>query len=105
MKIRLIIAYILNLFDLAMTSHWVCKYGIDIEGNPVGRWLYQNHLAVPVKVFGIGALLLALYVAVRHRDKGLEKSFQWWDAASWMVLAVYAVLAIYHVVLIAAITT
>jgi len=103
-KIRLIIAYILNLFDLAMTSHWVSKYGIEIEGNPVGRWLYQNHLAVPVKVVGMGALLIALYATVKHRDKGLEKTFQWWDGVSWVVLAAYALLAIYHIILLAVIT-
>ena len=99
MTIRLIIAYLLNLFDLAMTTYWVNKYGIDIEVNPVGRWLYENHLAVPVKVFGIGLLFLILHNAVKHRDKGLEKSVQWWDLVSWVVLAVYGVLALYHIVL------
>ena len=59
-KIRLLIAYLLNLFDLAMTTHWVNKFGIDIEANPAGRWLYENHLAVPAKVFGIGVLFLIL---------------------------------------------
>lgn len=99
MTIRLLIAYLLNLFDLLCTNYWIKKFGLDIEANPVGRWLYQNHLAVPVKVFGIGALLLILHNAVKHRDKGLEKSFQWWDVASWAALGVYGVLAAYHIIL------
>lgn len=99
MTIRLIVAYLLNLFDLVMTTHWVNKYGADIEANPVGRWLYENHLAVPAKVFGIGLLFLVLHNAVKRRDKGLEKSVQWWDLASWVVLGVYGVLALYHIIL------
>lgn len=99
MKIRLIIAYLLNLFDLLCTSHWISKYGLDIEGNPIGKWLYQNHLAVPVKVFGLGILFVILYAAIKHRDKGLDNTTQWWDIASWLVLIAYALLAIYHVIL------
>lgn len=99
MTIRLTIAYLLNLFDLAMTSHWVKKYGIEIEANPIGRWLYQNHLAVPIKVFGIGILFLVLHNTVKHRDKGLEHSFQWWDITSWVVLGMYFILAIYHIII------
>ena len=69
MKIRLIITYLLNLFDLVMTTHWVNKFGIDIEANPIGRWLYQKHLAVPVKVFGVGVALLALYHALKSHPQ------------------------------------
>ena len=89
MKIRLIIAYLLNLFDLVMTSHWVNKFGIEIEANPIGRWLYQNHLAVPFKAFGFGALLIALYFGIKSNPK--------WGWTSWVVLAVYSILAIYHI--------
>ena len=101
---KLLIAYLLNLFDLAMTNHWVNKFGIEIEANPIGRWLYQNHLAVPIKVFGIGAIFLILHNAIKHRDKGLEHSTQWWDIASWVVLAVYSILSIYHIVIAIAVT-
>ena len=99
MTIRLIIAYLLNLFDLAMTTYWVNRYGIDAEANPVGRWLYENCLAVPVKALGVGLLFVILYNAVKCRDNGLERSFQWWDLASWVVLVVYGALALYHVAL------
>ena len=91
MKIRLIIAYLLNLFDLAMTSHWVNKLGVEIEGNPIGRWLFQNHLAVPIKVFGVGVALIALYWGIKKYPK--------WNWTSWVVLAVYGILAIYHIII------
>ena len=92
MKIRLIIAYLLNIFDLAMTSHWVNKFGIGIEGNPIGRWLYQHHLIVPYKVFGAGIALIALYWGIKKHPK--------WDWISWVILAVYGILAIYHIFIV-----
>lgn len=33
----LFITYLLNLFDLFMTTLWVRLYGIEAEANPVGR--------------------------------------------------------------------
>lgn len=33
----LILTYLLNLFDLFMTTLWVRLYGIEAEANPVGR--------------------------------------------------------------------
>lgn len=85
----LIIAYVLNIIDYLFTRHWVNLYGIDIEGNPIGRWLIENHLAVPVKVFGVGGLLIVLYHALKKHPK--------WNWTSWLLLAVYSVLAIYHI--------
>lgn len=98
--IPLIIAYVLNLFDLVMTNHWVRKFGVEIEGNPIGRWLYQSGIVYPVKIVGVGVLLWLLYKAVKHRDIGLENSTQWWDIAKWLVLSAYAALAIYHVIIV-----
>lgn len=97
--IPLLIAYALNLFDLVMTSHWIALYGIDIEGNPVGRFLYETGLVYPVKIVGMAFLFLLLYFSVRHRDRGAEDTVQWWDVAKWVVLGAYAALAVYHIVL------
>lgn len=98
--IPLFIAYGLNLFDLIMTSHWISLYGIEIEGNPVGRFLYETGLVYPVKIVGMAFLFVLLYFSVKHRDKGLESTTQWWDIAKWVVLAAYSALAIYHLILI-----
>lgn len=95
--IPLIIAYGLNIFDLIMTSHWISLYGIEIESNPIGRFFYETGLVYPVKIVGMAFLFILLYFAVKHRDKGLETTTQWWDIAKWLVLAVYSALAIYHI--------
>lgn len=90
MKASLIIAYLLNLFDLICTNYWISLYGLSVEGNTIGRWLYQNRLAVPVKVFGVGGLLIVLYHALKKHPK--------WNWTSWLLLAVHSVLAIYHII-------
>ena len=90
MTIRLIIAYVLNLFDLAMTNHWINNYGLEIEGNPIGRWMYKKRLAVPVKVFGIGALMAGLYFALL--------AFPAWVWVSWVIMLAYVALTIYHII-------
>lgn len=82
-----LLTYLLNLFDLICTNYWISLYGLSVEGNPIGRWLYQNHLAVPIKVFGVGFLLIFLY------------RYNKWNWTSWLLLAVYSILAIYHIVI------
>ena len=89
MTSRLIITYLLNLFDLICTNYWITQHGLSIEANPIGRWLYENRLAVPVKVFMVGTLLLILYDAVKKNQK--------WKWTSWLLLAFYSILTIYHI--------
>lgn len=82
----LLITYLLNLFDLYMTLYWVYRYGLEAEGNPVGRWLLETGLAVPWKVFGIGMCLIVMREAVKRKPQ-----YAW---TGWLVLAVYALLAV-----------
>lgn len=85
------VSYFLNLFDLLMTYRWYTLYGLSVEANPIGRWLIATNLAIPVKVFGIGACLIALYVCIKRQPK-----YRW---VAWVVLAVYGVLGVYHVII------
>lgn len=85
------ITYILNLLDLAMTTLWVKRFGVDIEANPIGRWLYETGAVYAVKVFGIGAALALIYMLARDKP--------YFKLVSWGVLAVYAALAVYHLVI------
>ena len=103
--IPLLLTYIFNIIDYLFTTYWIHQYGIDIEGNPIGRWLYQNNLAAPVKIFGVGAMLIILYMAISHQNKRSEKSFRWWDYASWIMTAIYAAIVIYHIVIAICIAT
>jgi hypothetical protein len=87
MAIHLLICYAINLFDLICTNYWISLYGLSVEGNPIGRWLYENGLAVQVKVFMVGTLLLVLYSNPK------------WKWTGWLLLVFYSILAIYHIIL------
>lgn len=84
----LLITYLLNLFDLAMTNHWVSLYGLDAEANPIGRWFYESNMAGVVKIFAVGGLLALLGVCIRKRPR-----------LAWIIsipLLAYIAVAIYH---------
>ena len=91
MKARLIITYLLNIFDLFMTNLLVARYGLSIEVNPIMRWARENNLATLIKTVVVGLALYALHYAQKKEGK-----FAW---ASWLVLSVYAVLAVYHIII------
>ena len=88
----LLITYFLNLFDLFMTHLYVNKYGISVEGNPIGRWLISNNIAWIVKILGVGGLLLVLRICIRIKPK-----YTW---VVYIPFVAYALLAIYHLILI-----
>ena len=85
----LILTYVLNLLDLFFTVLLIRKYGIEIEANPIGRWLCETGALYVVKIVGVGLLLLVLYYALKSRPK--------WSWVSWLLLAVYGILVIYHI--------
>ena len=92
-----LLTYLLNLFDLICTNYWITQYGLSIEANPIGRWLYENHLAVQVKVFMVGLMLLVLYDTAKH---GEENTAKLCDIASLVMFVAYAILAVYHILLL-----
>lgn len=86
-----ILTYLLNLFDLAMTTLWVGRYGLPVEANPIGRWMYTTGMVYAVKIFAVGGLLAVVGICLRKHPK-----------LAWMAyipLVVYAVIAVYHVVI------
>lgn len=91
MIFRLFFTYLLNLFDLAVTSHWVKRFGIEIEGNPIGRWLYETDTVHLVKTVGMGVLILFLYFALKAHPR--------WRWVSWLLFISYGTVALYHVCL------
>ncbi len=87
----LLIAYILNIIDYLFTAAWVNLYGLDIEGNPIGRWMFENNLAGVVKIFIVdGAFLLLGCLFKRH------PSLKW---TGFIPLIVYGLIVFYHVCL------
>ena len=84
----LLIAYLLNIIDYLFTSYWVNLYGISIEGNPLGRWLFENNLAGIVKIFIVGGVFLLLgYLFKRYPNT------KW---VAYIPLVVYGLIDIYH---------
>lgn len=88
---KLIIIYLLNLFDYIMTVRQINKYGIDIEANPIMRACMANDsVFFIIKVVLVALLLLFMY---QYEDLKICK------IGYWVLLAVYGALAIYHIYL------
>ena len=92
MLARLIITFVLNIADYLFTLYFVHLYGLEIEANPIGRWLLKKPCrGIVFKVLGIAALLAVLYVFRSHKIAVI---------GSWIVMVAYAALVIYHIVLL-----
>ena len=90
MTIRLTTIYILNIFDLIITKHYVNKYGLEFEANPIGKFILSNdYTTIFYKVILVGVLLLIMYFT---REKKITK------IASWVLLIVFVALTLYHIV-------
>lgn len=86
-----LLTYLLNLFDLAFTMYMVNRFGIEVEGNPIGRWLIQSGSVYAVKIGFMAVALYLLYLCTKQVPK--------WKWIRWIPLAVYSVLAVYHVII------
>ena len=87
MRVKLIVIYILNIIDLIATMLLVKRFGLEIEGNPIGKWLIETNLVWFVKVVGVGVALLGLW-----KLQGIKIA----HTASTVILVVYSILVIYH---------
>lgn len=88
----LFIAYLLNIIDYLFTSHWVNLYGINIEGNPLGRWMFENDLVGIVKIFIVGGLFLLLGCLIKRYPK-----YKW---IGLIPLVVYGLIVICHLIIL-----
>ena len=84
--IPLIISYILNIVDYVFTAYWVHHFGVSIEANPFGRWLFKHNIAWVFKIFIIGAILLGLYKLIMITPKC---TWILWLIASIYILIVF----------------
>lgn len=89
--IPLVIAYILNIIDYIFTSHWVRKFGIDIEANPFGRWMFENNVAWLFKIVISGILFIIIGIYIYHKP-----AYSW---ISYIILAAFIMLTIYHIII------
>ena len=90
MKVKLIVIYVLNIIDLIATMLLVKRFGIQIEGNPIGKWLIETNLVWFVKIFIVGAALLLLF-----KFKNNKLAIVGW----WITLITFSLLAVYHIII------
>ena len=88
MKLRLITAYLLNIFDLIATMYLVHAYGVAIEGNVWGSWLIQTNLVYVAKIAVVGLVLLLLWKFKNNKVA---------IVGSWVIFITFSLLAVYHV--------
>lgn len=84
----LLIAYIYNILDFLFTLAWVKLYGIDIESNPIGYWMFQNNVTWFFKLVVVGIIFAILGYCIKLRPK-----------LAWVIyipFIVYFLLVIYH---------
>ena len=64
---KYIIINLLNILDYICTKYQVDRYGIEVEANPLMRWLMQDPLAfLAIKITLVTILLLFIY---DHREE------------------------------------
>ena len=84
--IILIIIYALNIIDYFQTAYTISLFGIGVEANPIGRFLFENNCAWVMKIIITPILLFAMGVIVK-----LDKKQAW---AVWLLLITYICLVV-----------
>lgn len=87
---KLLIIWLLNLFDYIMTRHYIDQYGIAIEQNLIFAWLYEHNLAFIIKMGATTIMCILCYIV---RDKPIIK------AMTWGLLIFYSYIAIHQILL------
>lgn len=87
---KLLIIWLLNLFDYIMTHYYIGKYGIAIEQNPIFAYLYEHNLAFIIKMGATTIMCVLCYIV---RDKPIIK------AMTWGLLVYYGYIAIHQILL------
>lgn len=64
----LIITYILNVIDYFETLYLIQRFGTEVEGNPIMRYLFENNCAWVAKLI-ISAILLLVCGIIKKKDK------------------------------------
>lgn len=64
----LIITYILNVIDYIETIYLIQRYGTEVEGNPIMRYLFENNYDFVAKLI-IPAILLLVCGIISKKDK------------------------------------
>ena len=87
----LITAYALNIIDYIFTAYWVHKFGIEIEANPIGRWMFSHNVAWVYKIFIVGGAFAVIRYFIHREPKAV--------ISAKILLVVYLLIVAYHIVI------
>lgn len=69
----LIIIYVLNLIDYFQTAYTISLFGIGVELNPIGRWLFSIGCAWVPKIIIVPMLLVIMGLIIwKYRELSWE---------------------------------
>ena len=86
-----IITCILNALDVIFTVYLVNKYDIDIELNPVGKWLVTSNCGIIIKIVVVSLLVMLLNV--------FKSKYPFARYALMLLLIVFSILTVYHLII------
>ena len=86
-----IVTCILNAFDALFTVYLVNKYDIDIELNPVGKWLIMSKYGLIIKIVAVSLLVMLLYT--------FKTKYPLARYALLFLLIVFSLLTVYHLII------
>lgn len=85
-----IVTCILNALDALFTVYLVNKYDIDIELNPIGKWLITSKYGLIIKIIVVSLLVMLLYT--------LKTEYPLARYALLFILIVFSLLTVYHLI-------
>ena len=86
-----VVTCILNALDAIFTVYLVNKYDINIELNPVGKWLITSNFGIIIKIFVTSLLVMLLYA--------LKSKYPLARYALMFLLIVFSILTVYHLII------
>ena len=86
-----IVTCILNALDALFTVYLVNKYDIDIELNPVGKWLIPSKYGLLIKIIVVSLLVVLLYT--------LKTKYPLARYALLFLLIMFSLLTVYHLII------
>lgn len=86
-----VVTCILNALDALFTVYLFNKYDVDIELNPIGKWLISSNYGIIIKIFVTSLLVMLL--------NALKSKYPLARYALLFLLIVFSLLTVYHLII------
>ena len=90
--ILLVAIYVLNLIDYGQTVYAIHLAGLQVEANPIGRFLFENNYEWVAKFVILPILLALLGLIIKY-----EKRCIW---AAWWLLIHFTIVVIHNFIIL-----